>query len=138
MNLIKGSHRFGGSRSLRSVAACAVLYLAMSGAVLSAKSVDEFLSDVDRLKAKGIGAVWAPERKELQRTVEAVSANYRARLAAQRAQGQTPDSCPPPKGKVGIGGKQFISELRSLQPQVRRGEFSEAFALLMRRHYPCD
>lgn len=92
----------------------------------SAMTVNEFLATVDRLKAKGIGALWAPERKQLQTAVETVSRTYRARLDTQRKAGQRPESCPPPKGKLGIDGKQLISELRALPPQDRQGELLNA------------
>lgn len=121
----------------RHLALAVALSAGLAGSPLAAKSVDEFLRDVDQLKAKGVGALWAPERKQLEATVATTSNAYRARLAAQRAAGQRPDSCPPPKGKLGIGGKQFIAELRALPAATRRGEFGDAFALLMRRHYPC-
>lgn len=127
-----------GSGALRLLLALSVaLFVPFSASAAPAMTVAEFLGKVDILKSKGIGAMWAPEARQLRDEVETTSDAYRAGLAAQKASGRRPDSCPPPKGKSKLSARDFVGDLRAI-PRAQQGmSFKSAFAALMRKRFPC-
>ena len=112
--------------------------LALAPLPAQAMSVADFLAKAAALKAKGMGALFAPELKQVKAEMEGVSNAYRADLAAQRAAGQPPHSCPPPKGKAKIGSEEFIGEFQAVPP-AQRGSTSvkQVFYAMMKKRFPC-
>lgn len=102
-----------------------------------AMSVAEFLAKAAALRAKGLGAMMAPELKQLRTEIEGVSAAYRADLTAQRAAGRPVHSCPPPKGKAKIGARELIGDFQAIPPAQRGISVKEAFYATMKKRYPC-
>lgn len=103
-----------------------------------AMSVADFLAKADVLKAKGMGALFAPELKQLRTEMEGVSNAYRADLVRQKAAGQPPHSCPPPKGKVKIGPRELLGDFQAIPPAQRATtSVKDAFYGTMKKRYPC-
>lgn len=100
-------------------------------------TVAEFLSKADSLKAKGMLAAFSPDYKLLREEMEQVSTGWRADLAAQKAAGRKPHSCPPPKGQVKMGGPELIAEFQKIPPAERSMSVKTAFYAIMQRRYPC-
>lgn len=99
-------------------------------------SVATFLSKVDALKAKGLGALGSPDIKLLRTEGEAAGANYRARLEGDKKAGKPPHSCPPKKTKM--SSDQFISHLRTYPAAARpKTTVTTAVFDLMKKRYPC-
>lgn len=134
----RADHGARGAGALRLLIPLAVASLVpFPASAAPAMTVAEFLGKVDILKSKGIGAMWAPEARQLRDEVETTSDAYRAGLAAQKASGRRPESCPPPKGKSKLSARDFVGELRAI-PRAQQGiSFKSAFAALMRKRYPC-
>ncbi|WP_343061983.1 hypothetical protein [Novosphingobium piscinae] len=98
-------------------------------------TVAAFLARTSALKAKGFAALFSPELKALRDLGAAAGAEYRARLAQERAAGR-PSSCPP--AKVKIGSDQFLAHLESYPAPAReRTTLSMAVADLFVRTWPC-
>ena len=103
-----------------------------------AMSVADFLAKAAVLKSKGMGAMFAPELKQLRTELEGVSTAYRADLAAQTAAGRPPHSCPPPKGKAKLTSDDFLREFQAVPPAQRATtSVKQVFYSLMKRKYPC-
>lgn len=116
-----------------------VVLAALAPLPAQAMSVAEVLAKAAALKAKGMGALFAPELKQLRAEIQSVSNAYRADLAAQRAAGRPPHSCPPAKGKAKFDSDEFLGELRSIPPAERQTtSFKQAFYRMMKRKYPCS
>lgn len=117
----------------------AIVAAALLGSVpTQAMSVADFLAKAAALKAKGMGAMFAPELKQLRSEMEGVSTAYRADLARQKAAGQAPHSCPPPKGKAKIGPRELLGDFQAIPPAQRATtSVKDAFYGTMKRRYPC-
>lgn len=103
-----------------------------------AMSVADFLSKAAILKAKGMGALFEPELGQVKTEIESVSTAYRADLAAQRAAGKPPHSCPPPKGKARLTSDDFLKEFQAVPPAQRATtSVRQVFYGMMKKRYPC-
>lgn len=115
-------------------AALFILTLSMPTAG-QAMSVADFLTKVQALKAKGMGAMFSPDLKIVMAEMKSVSADYRADLAKTQ-HGEL--GCPPPKGKAKINSDEFIAEFSAV-PVAQRGTTSvkSVFYAMMKRRFPC-
>lgn len=105
---------------------------------VQAMSVADFLAKAAVLKTKGMGALFAPELKQLRTEMEGVSTAYRADLARQKAAGQAPHSCPPPKGKAKIGPNELLGDFQAIPPAQRSTtSVKDAFYGTMKKRFPC-
>ena len=99
-------------------------------------SAATFLAKADALQAKGIMAMMSPDIATLRDEATAAGRAYRAKLAADKAAGRAPESCPPPKSS--IGSNVLIAHLRSYpEAQRPRLTMTAAMADLLRKTYPC-
>ncbi|WP_298196086.1 hypothetical protein [Novosphingobium sp.] len=127
-------------RRVGRVAIGAVISLTLVGAVPASAAegqitVGSFLARANALKAKGIAALFSSELKTLRGIGQAAGAEYRARLAQERAAGR-PSSCPPPK--VDIGNDQFLAHLETYPAAARdRTTLTIAIGDLFARRWPC-
>ncbi len=118
--------------------ACLLVLGAPASAAPGDMSVATFLAKAEKLKAKGLTAMFSSDLKVVKREAEGAGDHYRARIAADRKAGRTPHSCPPPKGKASINADTMLAHLRSY-PASRRSSVTmkTAFADLMKKEYPC-
>ncbi|MBC2651520.1 hypothetical protein [Novosphingobium aerophilum] len=127
-------------RKIGRIAIAAVVSLTLVGAVPASAAegqitVGSFLARANALKAKGIAALFSSELKTLRGIGQAAGAEYRARLAQERAAGR-PSSCPPPK--VEIGNDQFLAHLETYPAAARdRTTLTTAIGDLFARKWPC-
>ena len=127
-------------RKIGTYAIGAVVSLTLVGAVSASAAegqitVGSFLARANALKAKGIAALFSSELKTLRGIGQAAGAEYRARLAQERAAGR-PSSCPPPK--VDIGNDQFLAHLETYPAAAReRTTLVTAIGDLFARRWPC-
>lgn len=119
----------------RLMLAAAALCLVATSA--QAMTVAEFLAKARALQAKGMMAVFSSDLKLLKKEMADISATYRGDLAAARAAGRPPHSCPPPKGQVKLGSNELLADLNKI-PQAQRGmSMKAAFYAMMARRFPC-
>ena len=115
-------------------AAAALCIVAMPA---QAMTVAEFLAKAKALQARGMFAIGSPDIALLRGEMKAIADAYRGDIAAARAAGRTPHSCPPPKGQAKLNSKQLIAALEKI-PEARRGmSMKTAFYAMMQRRYPC-
>lgn len=99
-------------------------------------SVATFLEKANGLKRRGPLALVHADYRLLRSEAEAGARLYRGRLAADRAAGRAPHSCPPPREQN--GQNEFLGHFESYPAAQRpRVTVTQAFADLMRRRYPC-
>jgi len=111
--------------------------LALVATPAHAMSVAEFLARARALQALGPLAMLSSDVTVLRNEIYAVRAAYRADLAALRARGGKPNSCPPASGRVTMTPAQLLAELERIPPARRGMSMKAAFYDYMRRHYPC-
>jgi len=118
--------------------------LALAAAALSlvatsanAMSVAEFLAKARALQARGVLSALSPDVALLRNEMLGISAAYRADMAAARAAGRKPHSCPPPKGQVRMTAAQMLAELERIPPARRGMSMKAAFYDYMKRRFPC-
>lgn len=99
-------------------------------------SAATFLAKADALKAKGMMAMMSSDIDTLRDEASAAGRAYRAKLAADKASGRAPESCPP--SKASIGSNALIAHLQSY-PETQRSRIAMKVAVadLMRKTYPC-
>ena len=119
----------------RLALAAAALSLVATSA--SAMSVAEFLAKARALQARGVLSVLSPDVALLRNEMLGISAAYRADMAAARAAGRKPHSCPPPKGQVRMTAAQMLAELERIPPARRGMSMKAAFYDYMKRRFPC-
>ena len=99
-------------------------------------SVATFLGKYEALKKKGLFAIGSSDIGALRREGEAGGAAYQARIAADKAAGRPPHSCPP--AKPAMGQSEFLNGLKRYPPAARdTTTIKMAVADLMKRKYPC-
>ncbi len=103
----------------------------------SAMPVSEFLPKADKLMNAGMGAMFSKHRKPVMTEMKKVTNSYRKDIQAARAAGKTPSSCPPPKGKGKLNGKDFLAHLKTIPVAQRDMEVKIAFHGFMKKKYPC-
>jgi hypothetical protein len=112
-------------------------------APLAAKPGDmtlaQFLPKAEKLQKRGMLAMFSDDLKLVKREVEGASADYRARIEADRKAGKPAHSCPPPKGKGSMTSKELLAHFRSY-PESRWSSVSvrSGFFDLMKKRYPCN
>lgn len=111
--------------------------LAMVPASAQAMTVAEFLAKANALKAKGILAMGSPDIKLLRNEMKGIADAYRTDIESARKAGRTPHSCPPPKGKANMGGKDFLADLEAIPPAQRGMSMKAAFYGVMKKRFPC-
>lgn len=113
--------------------------LAMPGMAAQADgmTVAEFLAKADVLRTGGPEALESPDIRLLRAEMTAVTQDYRAAIARQQADGTPPHSCPPPKGRLGLGSNELIREFRAIPVAQRGMGIRAAFHALMARRFPC-
>lgn len=100
-------------------------------------TVTEFLAKADVLRTGGPQALESPDIRLLRAEMTAVTQDYRATITRQQA-GGAPDSCPPPRGRLGIGSNELIRAFRAI-PLAQRGmSIKAAFHALMAKRFPCE
>ena len=134
-NTPHSSDRVRGFR-IRDMAAAA-LGLSLVAAPASAMSVAEFLAKARALQARGVLSAFSPDVELLRGEVLAIGRAYRADLAAARAAGRKPHSCPPPRGQVKMTAAQMLAELERIPPARRGMSMKAAFYGYMQRRFPC-
>ena len=112
----------------------AALALAMATPA-AAMNVTEFLAKAQALKAKGVLAMFSPDLKLLGAEMRTITREYRAEQQAAKAAGRRFDSCPPEKVK--LDHNQLLADLERIPPAQRGMSMKSAFALMMKRRYPC-
>jgi hypothetical protein len=101
-------------------------------------TVAEFLAKAEVLRTGGPQALESPDIRLLRAEMTAVTQDYRAVIVRQQADGAPPDSCPPPRGRLGIGSNELIREFRAI-PLAQRGmSIKAAFHALMAKRFPCE
>lgn len=113
------------------------LALLQASTPIIAMPVSEFLPKADKLMNAGVGAMFSKHRKPVTAEMKKVTKNYRADIIAARAAGRTPPSCPPPKGKAKLNGKEFLAHLKTIPKAKRNMEVESAFHDFMKTKYPC-
>ncbi|MEP2101116.1 MAG: hypothetical protein ABJP02_08210 [Parasphingorhabdus sp.] len=103
----------------------------------SAMPVSEFLPKADKLMNAGMGAMFSKHRKPVMAEMKKVTKGYRADIKAARAAGIKTSSCPPPKGKGKLNGKEFLAHLKTIPVAQRDIEVKTAFHGFMKKKYPC-
>lgn len=111
--------------------------LAMLPTSAQAMTVAEFLAKANALKAKGILAMGSPDIKLLRNEMKGIADSYRTDIESARKAGRTPHSCPPPKGKAKLGGKDFLADLEAIPPAQRSMSMKAAFYGVMKKRFPC-
>jgi len=101
-------------------------------------SVADFITRAEALQARGALAMFSSELNTLREEVAAGSTAFRARLAADRAAGQTARSCPPPEGTASTTSEEVLRHMRTY-PSTRRSGVNVRTAIwdMMLRKYPC-
>lgn len=121
----------------RLVWAATATLLLLAAPSASAMSVAEFLARAHALQAQGPFAPLSPDMALLRREVMRIAAAYRADLAAARATGRTPHSCPPRDPHFGMTATQLIAELERIPVARRSVSLKSALYAMMRRRFPC-
>ena len=100
-----------------------------------AMSVADFLAKIERLKAKGMGAMFSPDLKAVANEMKVASADYRADLA-RAPNGEL--GCPPPKGQVKLSQQEVMNAFTAV-PIAQRATTSVKTVLYdtMKRRFPC-
>jgi hypothetical protein len=99
-------------------------------------SAAAFMVMADGLKAKGMAAMFSGDLKKIMAEARGAGENYRARLAADKAAGRPPHSCPPPKARM--DSKQFMAQINSYSPEQRAHiSMNSVMADLFAKNYPC-
>ena len=102
-----------------------------------AMSVAEFLARARALRAEGVLAALSPDLDLLRAEVRGIVRSYRGDLAAAKAAGRPPHSCPPAGGIPRLTPDQMLRELERIPPAQRRMSMKAAFYAYMKRRYPC-
>jgi hypothetical protein len=112
---------------------------AMTAPAIAAEpmTVADFLAKTNTLRSKGLLAIGSPDIQLLKDEVTSATVAYRADLAAQRAAGQPPHSCPPPRGQVPLTSTDLIAEFNAIPPAERTVGVKAAFYAMMKKRYPC-
>lgn len=104
-------------------------------ATANAMSVSDFLAKIEKLKAKGVGAMFSPDLKIIMNEMKSVSAEYRADLV-KAPRGEL--GCPPPKGQAKMKSDEFIAEFSAVPPAQRAStSVKSVFYAMMKRRFPC-
>ena len=99
-------------------------------------NVATFLAKADALKAKGLGALGAPDIKLLYGEANAAGKTYRETIAADKKAGRAPHSCPPKK--AALNSDQLLAHLRTYPAAVRpKTTITTAMFDVMKKRYPC-
>ena len=116
-----------------------VAVLALFAAPAQAEmSVATFITKADALEAKGILAIGSSDIGLLKAEIKTAGTAYRTDLAANRAGGKAPHSCPPPQGKAKIGSDELLAHMRTYPAQQRvQVSVKSAFYAMMKKRYPC-
>lgn len=122
-------------RGFRIAVVLAAVTIASSA---NAMSVAEFLAKARALQARGmLFSALSPDVSLLRSEMAAIGKAYRGDLAAARAAGRTPHSCPPPRGQIRMTADQMLAELERI-PRAQRGmSMKAAFYGYMKRRFPC-
>jgi|CXWL01.1.fsa_nt_gi hypothetical protein len=109
----------------------------VSSAASAEMSVATFIAKADALAAKGFLAMMSPDLKLLQGEMKAAGKDWRADIAAARARGEVPHSCPPQES-VGMKSDEILAYFRTV-PMAQHGATSvkAAFYAMMKKRYPC-
>ena len=123
-------------RKLACILATAALFAAPAA---QAMNVAEFLAKAHRLEALGLLAPLYDDFDLLKAEMRGIAHGYRDEIAAARAAGRTPHSCPPAKGTPGakIQPQQLLRELEKIPPAQRGMSMKTAFYAFMKRRFPC-
>lgn len=100
-------------------------------------TVAEFLARADLVRKGGAPADSAAVNLLREETVAAMR-DYRADIARQNAAGETPHSCPPPRGGTGLGSNEVIRAFNAIPPDQRGVSVKDAFYAMMLKRYPCE
>lgn len=99
-------------------------------------SVATYLAKAEALRGKGMGAMLSSDVGVLREEARAAGKAYRDRLAADKAAGRAPRSCPPPK--IGMKADQLLTHLHSYPvAQRQRITMKSAMADWIEKTYPC-
>ncbi|RYY44717.1 MAG: hypothetical protein EOP59_05710 [Sphingomonadales bacterium] len=115
---------------------CAAVVALLTATPASAMSVAEFLARARALQSLGALAALSPDARILRSELYAIRAAHRADVAAVRAAGRIPNSCPPAT-PVTLAPQQIVAELERIPPARRGMSMKAAFYDYMRRRYPC-
>jgi hypothetical protein len=124
---------------MRKIAIAAALAALTVTSAAQAMTVGEFLEKAHRLQGLGIFAPFYDDFKILKAEMRGIAHGYRDELAAEKAAGRAPHSCPPPKGTPAakIKPEALLSELDKIPASQRGMSMKTAFYAFMKRKFPC-
>lgn len=100
-----------------------------------AMTVQEFLTRVAALKAKGIMALMSPEVGRLKGEVGAIQKAWESDQAVAKRAGR-PLACPA-KGQRRMSQDEFLTALEGIPPAQRGVSMKTAFYAILKQRYPC-
>lgn len=124
---------------MRKFALVAALFALTFTTAAQAMTVAEFLDKAHRLQSKGLFAPFYDDFKLLKAEIRGITLGYHQDIAAAKAAGKQPESCPParnsPESK--LKPEVLLAELDKIPPAQRGISMKTAFYAFMRNHYPC-
>ena len=98
--------------------------------------VQTFLTKVEALQAKGLGAMFSNDFRLLSNAIKADAKALKAEREAAKASGRTPAYCP--KGRVVLKSSEIVGAMRAVAPADRaRTETRDALRAYFARRFPC-
>jgi hypothetical protein len=127
----------GGGLRVMALGAAGMMLAAAMPAQAQGMTVAEFLAKADMLRKGGAAAMELPDVKQLREETITVMRDYRADIARQSEAGETPHSCPPPRGEARLGSNEVIRAFNAIPPDQRGMSVKDAFYAMMLKRYPC-
>ncbi|MFC0633160.1 hypothetical protein [Brevundimonas balnearis] len=120
---------------MRLIIAAAVLLLAAPASAQTTRTLDQFVTEANRVPLNPTSALRADARR-LMREFSTSMGVVSARIEADRAAGRTPAACPPER--IQLNPRELLAELNAI-PQARRASMSVPDGLQhwMAGRYPC-
>jgi hypothetical protein len=124
-------------KRLIAVVGLALAIAPATPALAQGMTVAEFLAKADMVR-KGRSGAGSPDIALLREATITAMRDYRADIARQNADGETPHSCPPPRGATGLGSNEVIRAFNAIPPDQRGVSVKDAFYAMMLKRYPCE
>jgi hypothetical protein len=109
--------------------------LAISAAA-PAMPVQTFLTKVEALQAKGLGAMFSTDFRLLSNTIKADAKALKAEREADKAVGRTPAYCP--GDRVVLKSSEIVGAMRAVPaPERARTDTRDALRAYFAKRFPC-